>query len=136
MSLARALPERGVARGVALRRRGPRRLGAPLRRAEAFAGDRSASMPVVALGAIIRGGTPHFDYVSEGTALGARTRRARYGRARHLRAFSPRTTKRRLSHRAGGGDHGNKGHDAALTAIEMALFNRKLTDDGLTTKRA
>ena len=25
---------------------------------------------VVALGAVIRGGTPHFDYVSEGTALG------------------------------------------------------------------
>jgi 6,7-dimethyl-8-ribityllumazine synthase len=34
-----------------------------------------------------------------------------------------------------GGAHGNKGRDAALTAIEMALFDRKLADDGITTKR-
>ena len=34
-----------------------------------------------------------------------------------------------------GGAHGNKGHEAALTAIEMAAFDRKLADDGITTKR-
>jgi 6,7-dimethyl-8-ribityllumazine synthase len=34
-----------------------------------------------------------------------------------------------------GGAHGNKGHDAALTAIEMAVLGRKLADDGITTKR-
>jgi 6,7-dimethyl-8-ribityllumazine synthase len=34
-----------------------------------------------------------------------------------------------------GGAHGNKGRDAALTAIEMALLDRKLADDGITTKR-
>ena len=35
-----------------------------------------------------------------------------------------------------GGVHGNKGRDAALTAIEMAVLDRKLADDGITTKRA
>ena len=49
-------------------------------------------------------------------------------------ACSPRTTTRRRMARAGG-DHGNKGYDAALTAIEMTLFDRKLVQDGITTKR-
>ncbi|UCH30811.1 MAG: 6,7-dimethyl-8-ribityllumazine synthase [Myxococcales bacterium] len=89
---------------------------------------------VVALGAVIRGGTPHFDYVSKGTALGL-------GRVSHDTGvpvvFGVLTTDddAQALDRAGG-THGNKGHDAALTAIEMTLFDRKLADDGITTKRA
>jgi len=89
---------------------------------------------VVALGAVIRGGTPHFEYVSEGTALGL-------GRAGlHTGVpvvFGVLTTddEAQALDRAGGA-HGNKGRDAALTAIEMALFDRKLADDGITKKRA
>jgi len=88
---------------------------------------------VVALGAVIRGGTPHFDYVSEGTALGL-------GRVALDTGvpviFGVLTTddEAQAFDRAGGA-HGNKGHDAALTAIEMAAFDRKLADDGITTKR-
>jgi len=88
---------------------------------------------IVALGAVIRGGTPHFDYVCEGTALGL-------GRVTLDTGvpvvFGVLTTddERQAFDRAGGA-HGNKGRDAALTAIEMALFDRKLTDDGITTKR-
>ena len=88
---------------------------------------------VVALGAIIRGGTPHFDYVSEGTALGL-------GRVA-LDADIPvvfgvlTTDDDDQAFARAGGDHGNKGYDAALTAIEMTLFDRKLADDGITTKR-
>jgi len=89
---------------------------------------------VVALGAVIRGGTPHFDYVSKGTALGL-------GRVSLDTGvpvvFGVLTTddEAQAFDRAGGA-HGNKGRDAALTAIEMALFDRKLADDGITTKRA
>ena len=86
---------------------------------------------VVALGAIIRGGTPHFDYVSEGTALGL-------GRvaldANVPVVFGVLTTDDDAQAMArAGGDHGNKGYDAALTAIEMTLFDRKLVDDGIAT---
>ena len=35
-----------------------------------------------------------------------------------------------------GGTQGNKGRDAALTAIEMVLFDRKLDKDGIPPKRA
>lgn len=89
---------------------------------------------VVALGAVIRGGTPHFDYVSEGTALGL-------GRAALDTGvpvvFGVLTTDDDAQADArAGGEHGNKGRDAALTAIEMVLFDRKLASDGITTKRA
>ncbi len=88
---------------------------------------------VVALGAIIRGGTPHFDYVSEGTSLGL-------GRV-SLDAGIPvvfgvlTTDDDAQALERAGGEHGNKGYDAALTAIEMTLFDRKLAQDGITTKR-
>lgn len=88
---------------------------------------------VVALGAVIRGGTPHFDYVSEGTALGL----ARVTLDTGVPViFGVLTTddEAQAFDRAGGA-HGNKGHEAALTAIEMAAFDRKLADDGITTKR-
>lgn len=88
---------------------------------------------VVALGAIIRGGTPHFDYVSEGTALGLS--RVTLDTSVPV-VFGVLTTddEAQAFDRAGG-EHGNKGYDAALTAIEMARFDRKLADDGITTQR-
>jgi 6,7-dimethyl-8-ribityllumazine synthase len=88
---------------------------------------------VVALGAVIRGGTPHFEYVSEGTALGL-------GRAALDTGvpvvFGVLTTddEAQAVERAGGA-HGNKGRDAALTAVEMVLFDRRLAEDGITKKR-
>jgi 6,7-dimethyl-8-ribityllumazine synthase len=88
---------------------------------------------VVALGAVIRGGTPHFDYVSEGTALGLGRVALDNGVPVIFGVLTTDDEAQALD-RAGGA-HGNKGHDAALTAIEMAAFDRKLADDGITTKR-
>jgi 6,7-dimethyl-8-ribityllumazine synthase len=66
---------------------------------------------VVTLGAVIRGDTPHFDYVAGECARGLPI------------AFGVLTTDtlEQAEARAGGA-HGNKGHDAAMTAIEMAVF--------------
>mgnify|MGYP001550994764 FL=1 len=88
---------------------------------------------VVALGAVIRGGTPHFDYVSEGTALGLGRVSLDTGVPVVFGVLTTDDDAQALD-RAGGA-HGNKGHDAALTAIEMTLFDRKLADDGITTQR-
>lgn len=88
---------------------------------------------VVALGAVIRGGTPHFDYVSEGTALGLGRVALDTGLPVIFGVLTTDDEAQALD-RAGGA-HGNKGRDAALTAIEMALFDRKLASDGITTKR-
>ncbi len=89
---------------------------------------------VIALGAVIRGGTPHFEYVCEG---------ATHGLMRVMLesevpiAFGVLTTddERQALDRAGGA-HGNKGRDAALTAVEMVLFDRRVQRDGIATKRA
>lgn len=89
---------------------------------------------VVALGAVIRGGTPHFDYVSKGTALGLGRVSLDTGVPVVFGVLT--TDDDAQAFDRAGGTHGNKGRDAALTAIEMALFDRKLADDGITTKRA
>jgi 6,7-dimethyl-8-ribityllumazine synthase len=89
---------------------------------------------VVVLGAIIRGGTPHFDYVSEGTALGIGRVALDTGIPVVFGVLTTDDEAQALE-RAGGA-HGNKGRDAALTAIEMATLARKLANDGITTKRA
>jgi len=88
---------------------------------------------VVALGAVIRGGTPHFDYVSEGTALGLGRVMLDTGVPVIFGLLT--TDNETQAFDRAGGVHGNKGRDAALTAIEMAVFDRKLADDGITTKR-
>jgi 6,7-dimethyl-8-ribityllumazine synthase len=88
---------------------------------------------IVALGAVIRGGTPHFNYVSEGTALGLGRVTLDTGVPVIFGVLTTDDETQALDR--AGGVHGNKGRDAALTAIEMAVFDRKLADDGITTKR-
>lgn len=89
---------------------------------------------VVALGAIIRGGTPHFEFVSEGTALGLARVTLNTGIPVVFGVLTTDDETQALDR--AGGVHGNKGRDAALTAIEMAVFDRKLVDDGITTQRS
>ena len=83
---------------------------------------------IVALGAVIRGGTPHFDYVA-GTCADGLSRVA-LDRGVPV-AFGVLTTDdvEQALERAGTGE-GNKGFDAAVTALEMADTLRAL-DGGL-----
>ncbi len=79
---------------------------------------------VIALGAVIRGDTPHFDYVAGECAAGL----ARVALESAVPvAFGVLTTDtvEQATDRAGGKE-GNKGADAALTAIEMVSLLRKL----------
>lgn len=80
---------------------------------------------VVCLGAIIKGGTPHWDYLSASvtTALGEVSLRTSVPMTNAL--LTTETMEQALD-RAGQGDHkGNKGYDAALAAVEMAeLYSR------------
>lgn len=81
---------------------------------------------IITLGAIIRGQTPHFDYVAANTASGI----AAVGRQSPVPVvFGVLTcnTMEEADDRAGG-KAGNKGADAALTAMEMADLYRSLAD--------
>ena len=79
---------------------------------------------VVALGAVVRGGTPHFDYVAGGCASGL----ARVALDTKVPVvFGVLTTDNveQALERAGTGE-GNKGFDAAITALEMVDTLRSL----------
>ena len=79
---------------------------------------------IVALGAVIRGDTPHFDFVAGQAASGLAEVQLRSGIPV---AFGVLTadTMQQATDRAGG-KHGNKGYDAAMAAIEMANLIRRL----------
>jgi 6,7-dimethyl-8-ribityllumazine synthase len=78
---------------------------------------------IVALGAVIRGETPHFDYVAGECARGLAELQKEFVVPV---AFGVLTTENDAQAEArSGGAHGNKGWDAALAALEMAdLFSR------------
>jgi 6,7-dimethyl-8-ribityllumazine synthase len=75
---------------------------------------------IIALGAVIRGETPHFDFVAGAAAQGLQQVTLETGTPV---AFGVLTTNTFAEAEArAGGVHGNKGYDAAMTAIEMARF--------------
>jgi 6,7-dimethyl-8-ribityllumazine synthase len=84
---------------------------------------------VIALGAVIRGDTPHFDYVAGEATKGLGS--AVEGSAVPI-AFGVLTTDsiEQAVERAGT-KAGNKGWDAAMSAIEMVSLARALDDAGL-----
>ena len=79
---------------------------------------------VIALGAVIRGGTPHFDYVAGECARGV-TQAGLDSGVPVVFGVLTCDTLEQATDRAGG-KHGNKGADAALAAIEIADLLRKL----------
>ena len=75
---------------------------------------------VIALGAVIRGETPHFHYVAAEAARGLQLVALE---TQVPVAFGILTTGTLAQAEArAGGIRGNKGYDAAMTAIEMARF--------------
>lgn len=83
---------------------------------------------LIALGAVIRGATPHFDYVSGGVASGL----AAVGTALDRPvSFGVLTTDNlEQAFERAGTKAGNKGWDAAMAALEMADLYEQLGDVG------
>ena len=79
---------------------------------------------IIAIGCVIRGDTPHFDYICEGTTNGIA----------HLNATQDipiiygliTTNDRQQAMDRSGGSLGNKGDECAITALQMIEMNRKL----------
>jgi 6,7-dimethyl-8-ribityllumazine synthase len=72
---------------------------------------------LVCLGAVVRGDTPHFEYVAGEAARGVGEVARRYDLPVSFGVLTTDDMAQALA-RAGGG-HGNKGYDAAVTALEM-----------------
>jgi 6,7-dimethyl-8-ribityllumazine synthase len=72
---------------------------------------------LVALGAVIRGETPHFEYVASAASRGLADAAAEFDVPIGFGVLTCDTMAQ--ADARSGGDHGNKGADAALAALEM-----------------
>lgn len=79
---------------------------------------------VICLGTIIRGATPHFDYVASEAAKGIATASMETGVPIAFGVLTTDTIEQAVER--AGSKGGNKGWDAALVAIEMAQLLKKL----------
>jgi 6,7-dimethyl-8-ribityllumazine synthase len=80
---------------------------------------------VIALGCVIRGDTPHFEYIASAVSHGLTAASAATGVPMTLGVLTTNSIEEALG-RAGEGA-GNKGHEAAIAAIEMASVVAQLT---------
>lgn len=79
---------------------------------------------VIALGAVIRGATPHFDYVAGEAAKGLAGAAAATDIPVSFGVLTTDTIEQALER--AGTKAGNKGFDAAMTAIELATLFKQL----------
>lgn len=115
---------------------GIRRNGGDVDATQVFKVPGSWEMPVVAaelarqkkhdailcLGAVVRGDTPHFDYVAGNAASGLAGIGPETGVPVVFGVLTTNTMEQAIDR--AGGKSGNKGYDAAITAIEMAQLLR------------
>ncbi len=83
--------------------------------------DRVKPDVVIGLGCVIRGETPHFDYVCSGVTQGFAELNAK-GTIPFIFGLLTNDTMKQSVDRSGG-IHGNKGDEAAITAIKMVKLS-------------
>jgi 6,7-dimethyl-8-ribityllumazine synthase len=80
---------------------------------------------LIAIGCVIRGETSHYDYVCSETARGLQLAQMDTGMPIIFCVLTCETQEQAMAR--AGGDHGNKGFDSGLAAIEMARLSEKLS---------
>jgi len=84
---------------------------------------------IVAVGAVIRGGTPHFDYVASEVSKGIASITLETGIPIGFGVLTTDSIEQAVER--AGTKAGNKGFDAAMAAIEMVTLGRALKAQGL-----
>lgn len=79
---------------------------------------------LICLGAVVRGETPHFDYIAAEVTRGIGKVVEDHGVPVAFGVLTTDTIEQALDR--AGARHGNKGYEAAVTAIEMARLGRSL----------
>jgi 6,7-dimethyl-8-ribityllumazine synthase len=79
---------------------------------------------VICLGCVIQGETPHFDYICQGVAQGITQLNIKYNIPVIFGVLTTLTQEQAMDR--AGGKHGNKGDEAAITAIKMVQLKRDL----------
>ena len=105
--------------------RGKHQGNLPVRRTRSFRGQSPDDIDaIICLGAVIRGDTPHFDYVAGEAVKGIGHVAAESGVPVSFGVLTCNTLEQAIDR--AGAKSGNKGFDAAMAAIEMANLMRQL----------
>ncbi|HJX70813.1 MAG TPA: 6,7-dimethyl-8-ribityllumazine synthase [Bacteroidales bacterium] len=80
---------------------------------------------IICIGCIIRGETPHFDYICQGVTQGITWLNLQY-RIPFIFGVLTVNTLQQAKDRAGG-KYGNKGDEAAITAIKMVSLRKEIS---------
>lgn len=79
---------------------------------------------VICLGCVIQGETRHFDFVCQGISQGIKDVALKYNKPVIFGVLTDNTKQQSIDR--SGGKHGNKGDEAAVTAIKMIALQKKL----------
>lgn len=75
---------------------------------------------VICLGCVIQGETKHFDFICHAVAQGITDVSIKFNKPVIFGVLTPNTQEQAMNR--AGGKHGNKGDEAAITAIKMLAF--------------
>ena len=78
---------------------------------------------VICLGCVIQGETKHFDFICDAVANGITNVSLKYDKPVIFGVLTPDNQKQALDR--AGGKHGNKGAEAAIAAIKMAVLGKE-----------
>jgi 6,7-dimethyl-8-ribityllumazine synthase len=78
---------------------------------------------IICLGCVIQGETPHFTYICQGVTQGITQLNMEYNIPFIFGVLTTNTQQQAVDR--AGGKHGNKGDEAAITAIKMANLQRE-----------
>ena len=79
---------------------------------------------IICLGVVIQGETKHFDFICDAVAKGITDLNIKYNIPVIFGVLTPNTMQQAIDR--AGGKHGNKGDEAAITAIKMAALKQEL----------
>jgi len=79
---------------------------------------------IICLGSVIQGETKHFDFVCEATSQGIKDVSLKYNKPVVFGVLTDNTLQQAIDR--SGGKHGNKGDEAAITAIKMVDFQKNV----------
>jgi len=79
---------------------------------------------IICLGCVIQGETPHFTYICQGVTYGITQLNLEYNIPFIFGVLTTLNMEQALER--SGGKHGNKGDEAAITAIKMAALQREM----------
>lgn len=79
---------------------------------------------IICIGVVIQGETKHFDFICDAVSKGITDLNLKYNLPVIFGVLTPNTMQQALDR--AGGVHGNKGDEAAITAIKMATLKKEL----------